>query len=129
SKALDFGDVDEGILIVRPQVWFVDWAGLGLEGSFQVQQRGALAPTGDGGTLQPLIAKMPRVGVIPFLSPAGRGSYSRPVIWLVYSAGYRDAGARALYPVDDPFATRKVEHFIGFGAEWWFGSTSYGGGT
>ncbi len=128
SRALDFGDVDEGILIARPQVWFVDWAGLALEGSIQVQQRGVLAPTGDGGALAPLVAKMPRVGVIPFLSPAGRGSYSRPVIWLVYSAGFRDAAARALYPVDDPFATRKVEQFIGFGAEWWFGSTSYGGG-
>jgi maltoporin len=50
------------------------------------------------------------------------------MIWLIYSAGFRNEGARALYPVDDPFRDRKTEHFIGFGAEWWFGSTSYGGG-
>jgi hypothetical protein len=30
----------------------------------------------------------------------------------------------ALRP-DDVFARRKVDHFIGIGAEWWFGSTSY----
>ncbi len=128
SKALDFGDVDEGIVMLRPAVWFVDWAGLALEGSFQLQERGVLA-TIDGQNPAPVVAKMPRVGVIPFFSPAGRGSYSRPAIWLIYSAGFRNAAARALYPVDDPFSQRKVEHFIGFGAEWWFGSTSYGGGT
>jgi maltoporin len=128
SPSLDPGDVDEGIAIVRPQVWFLDWLGLGVEGSYQVQHRGALVTPEEGGELRPLVATMPRLGVMPFVSPAGRGSFSRPMIWLIYTIGLRDAGARALYPVDDPFNTRSVEHFLGAGAEWWFGSTSYGGG-
>ena len=37
----------------------------------------------------------------------------------------RDDGARRLYPVNDVFSMRKVDHFIGIGAEWWFDSTSY----
>jgi maltoporin len=45
---------------------------------------------------------------------------------LIYDVAIRDSGAQALYPVDHPFATRSVEHFIGFGAEWWFNSSSYG---
>ncbi|MBM4359554.1 MAG: carbohydrate porin [Deltaproteobacteria bacterium] len=128
SPALDAGDVDEGIAIVRPQVWFTDWVGLGVEGSYQVQHRGALVTPEDGGEPRPLVATMPRFGVLPFVSPAGRGSFSRPMIWLIYTIGLRDAGARALYPVDDPYNTRATEHFLGAGAEWWFGSTSYGGG-
>ena len=31
----------------------------------------------------------------------------------------------ALYPVEDVFAQRKAEHFLGLGAEWWFNSSSY----
>ena len=48
------------------------------------------------------------------------------MIWFIYQATFRDAGARALYPQDDVFNLRKVSHFIGLGAEWWFSSTSYG---
>jgi len=133
TDLLDFEDVDEGILIARPQAFFVDWAGIGIEGSYQVQQRGVLADIGEetSGSItttspQPVVARMSRVGVIPFITPAGRGSYSRPIFWFVYSAAFRDEGTRALYPQDDPYALRDVEHFIGLGAEWWFGSTSYG---
>lgn len=128
SPSLDLSDVDEGIVMARPQVWFLDWLGLGLEGSLQVQQRGALVTLEAGDEPTPLVAMMPRVGIVPFVSPAGRGSFSRPMLWLIYTVGYRDAGARALYPNDDVFRVRSVEQFIGAGAEWWFGSSSYGGG-
>jgi maltoporin len=132
TEALDFEDVDEGIVIVRPHVFFLDWLGLAVEGSFQAQQRGVLADLGDDvdplGSVdpQPVIARVGRVGVIPFVTPAGRGSYSRPMFWFIYSAAFRDEGARALYPEDDVLSSRQVEHFLGAGAEWWFGSTSYG---
>jgi hypothetical protein len=128
STALDLGDVDEGIVIARPQLWFLDWLGLGFEASYQLQQRGALTAPTDGREPAPVVASMTRLGVVPFVSPAGRGSFSRPMLWLIYTLGLRDAGARALYPTDDVFASRGVEHFLGAGAEWWFGSSSYGGG-
>lgn len=132
SPGLDFEDVDEGIVIARPHVFFLDWLGLAVEGSFQAQQRGVLADVGDdadpltSSEPKPLLARAGKVGVVPFVSPAGRGSYSRPMIWFIYQATFRDAGARALYPQDDVFNLRKVSHFIGLGAEWWFSSTSYG---
>jgi maltoporin len=69
-----------------------------------------------------------RMGFIPFLSPAGKGSYSRPQIRLIYLLTHRDAGARALYAKDDVFSLREWEHFFGVGVEWWFNAqTTYGG--
>ncbi len=132
SPALDFGDVDEGIVIARPHVFFTEWLGLAIEGSFQAQQRGVLADVGKqesefGSTSpEPVIAHLSRIGVIPFVTPAGQGSFSRPVFWAIYTASFRDDAARALYPLDDPFNIREIEHFAGVGAEWWLGSTSYG---
>ena len=134
SEALDFGDLDEGIAIFRPHAFFADWAGLAVEASYQAQQRGVLVELGDSASgsgdqsnPEPLIARVSRLAVMPFVVPAGPGSYSRPMFYFVYSAAFRDDGARALYPEDDPFRQREVDHYLGIGAEWWFGSTSYGG--
>ncbi|MBC8070822.1 MAG: carbohydrate porin [Deltaproteobacteria bacterium] len=124
SPGLDVDDLAEGIVLARPTVWFGKIAGLSLEGSYQAQRRGVLVQGGDGGQ-EPQFGQLGRVGVIPFLTPAGRGSYARPQLRLIYALTIRDDGARRLYPADDVFALRGVDHFIGFGAEWWFGSTSY----
>jgi len=124
SPGLDVDDVGEGIIIARPTVWFGKIAGLSVEGSYQAQRRGVLLGQADGG-LKPQFAQLGRVGLVPFLTPAGRGNYARPHIRLIYLLTVRDAGARRLYTPDDVFALRKVDHFIGMGAEWWFGSTSY----
>jgi hypothetical protein len=85
---------------------------------------------GDFGTVepQPVVAHVGRFGVMPFLSPAGRGTFKRPIIYFAYVATFRDQAARALYPVDDVFNLREVDHYVGIGAEWWFSSTSYGRG-
>lgn len=133
SKPLDYDDVDEGIFALRPHLFFGEWGGVALEGSFQAQQRGVLfTDTSNGGTAgdvsaSPLMGSMWRFGVIPFLSPGGAGDYSRPHFRLIYVASFRDKGARSFYPKDDPFALHDLEHFFGFGAEWWFNSSSYGG--
>lgn len=124
SVGLDVDDLAEGIAIVRPTVWFGKIAGLSLEGSYQAQRRGVVIPASDGG-LTPQFAQVGRLGLVPFLTPAGRGNYARPHIRFIYLLTVRDDGARRLYPADDVFALRKVDHFLGFGAEWWFGSTSY----
>jgi len=127
SNDLDAGDIDEGIFAVRPHVFFGEWGGLAVEGSFQAQQRGVVRAS-DGGVSQgPLSAHLFRFGLVPFISPAGRGDYSRPHIRFIWAITARDDAARALYPRDDVFGLRKTEHFIGLGAEWWFNSSSYGG--
>ncbi|MBI4701118.1 MAG: carbohydrate porin [Deltaproteobacteria bacterium] len=128
SSELDFEDIDEGIVMARPQLFLGDWAGVAVEGSYQLQERGVLlARDSERAELEPQLAGITRVGVMPFVCPRGPGSFSRPMFYLAYVASFRDAGARALYPKDDPFSLHEVEHFMGMGAEWWFGSTSYGG--
>ena len=134
SPALNFEDVDEGILAVRPHLFFGELGGLALEGSYQAVQRGVLTTVGTedaegapGAPAGPLAARLVRFGVVPFLSPAGRGDYSRPHLRLIYAVTLRDDAARALYPKDDVFGLRQTEHFLGIGAEWWFNSSSYGG--
>ncbi len=124
SAGLDVDDLDEGIVVARPTVWFGKIAGLSLEGSYQAQRRGVLIPQSNGG-LKPQFGQVGRLGLVPFLTPAGRGNYARPHLRLLYVLTMRDAGAQRLYTSDDVFAIRKVDHFIGLGAEWWFGSTSY----
>jgi hypothetical protein len=124
SKQLDFDDLNEGIAILRPTLWFGELAGLSLEGSFQAQQRGVLEEVTPG-AFKPVMATLGRFGLVPFITPGGRGGFQRPHIRMIYLLTVRDAGARSLYAMDDVFARRKYDHFIGIGAEWWFGSTSY----
>lgn len=129
SPSLNYEDVDEGVVVLRPSFFFGEIAGVSLEGTFQMAQRGVIyqdpnvtdeAPTG------PALASVFRIGIIPFISPAGRGDFSRPHIRLLYNLSVRDDTARLLYPESHPLRDREIEHFIGLGAEWWFNSSSYG---
>ena len=126
SAALDYHDLNEGIFILRPQVWLgkKKIAGIALEGSYQAQQRG-VDVVGADGKLTPLRAQVGRFGIIPFLSPGGQGAFTRPHFQLLYVLTGRDQNARSLYVPEDVFARRGVDHFIALTAEWWFGSTSY----
>ncbi|MEX1365206.1 MAG: carbohydrate porin [Nannocystaceae bacterium] len=124
SPNLDFGDLSEGVVILRPTVWLGEIAGISLEGSYQAQRRGVLVDDGEGG-LRPLFAQMGRVGLIPFITPGGRGNFARPHIRFTYLLTVRDEGARSLYAEHDVFGLRNVDHYFALGAEWWFGSTSY----
>ena len=112
---------DEGTLVVRPQVYIGEHFGVAVEGSFQERRLAILDPKANA----PLVASALRGGIIPYFSPSGRGTYKRPQLRIIYAVTARSDGARALYPAEDIFATRKTEHFIGLGAEWWFNSSSY----
>jgi maltoporin len=112
---------DEGAAVVRPSVFLGDYFGVSVEGSYQQRRMATLLP----GTDDALNASVAKVGVMPYFSPSGRGSYKRPQIRLLYVASFRNPGTRALYPVEDVFSQRSTEHFLGIGAEWWFNSSSY----
>lgn len=114
---------DEGIAIVRPQVFFTDNLGLAVEGSYQArryagQQTGAT----DG---SPLVASLVRGSIMPFVSASGRGSFRKPTLGMVYSLTGRNSGARSLYAPDDAYSRRSAEHYLGFTCEWWFNQSSY----
>ena len=129
SPALDYEDVDEAAVDLRPTVFFGELAGLSLEGTYEIAQRGVLSQSQNdptGAPKGPQLASSFRFGVIPFLSPAGRGDYTRPHIRFIYALTARSDGAKQLYPEDDVFHRRSLEHFFGLGAEWWFNSSTYG---
>lgn len=110
----------EGAVSARPMVWFGQRVGVAAEVSYQRIVYNALDPvTGSGA----LAGSVTRFSVVPFVSPAGRGSYTRPHLQVVYSASLRDDGARRLYAPDDPFSFNSVEHFLGVNTEWWFNSS------
>ncbi len=112
---------DEGAIVARPSVFLGEHFGVSVEGSYQQRRLQLLQP----GTNDPLTASVAKLGVMPYFSPAGKGSFRRPQIRLVYLASARDSGTRALYPALDPFAQRSVEHFAGISTEWWFNFSSY----
>lgn len=132
SERLNFEDVDEAVVLVRPTLFIAKMAGISLEGAFELVQRGVITtPPGaeDPATTfpeGPMVARMWRIGVMPYISPAGDGHFVRPQLRFIYNVAFRDPEAQALYAPDHPFSRREVEHFVGLGAEWWFNSTSYG---
>lgn len=117
--AFSYANLDEGTFVLRPHYYFTERTGIFIEGSYQAQHRGVLVPS----TGKQLQASLLRFGVAPFLSPAGRGSYTRPQLRLIWLLTRRDEGARSLYASDDLFARRQVEQFFGISAEWWFNSS------
>jgi maltoporin len=112
---------DEGAIVARPSVFLGERFGISVEGSYQQRRIAIVRPEDDG----PLTASVAKLGVMPYFSPSGKGSFKRPQIRLLYNASFRDSGARGLYPKEDVFSQRSVEHYAGIGAEWWFNSSSY----
>lgn len=112
---------DEGILIARPQVYLGEHFGLAVEGSYQARRYALVDPSNDA----PLTASLMRLGGLAYFSPAGRGSFKRPQLGVVYNASMRSATTRSLYAKDDVFSQRGTEHYAGIFAEWWFNSSSY----
>jgi maltoporin len=110
----------EGILAVRPIVYTSQHTGIAVEGSYQYRNPNVLDDWGKHN-----VPQVARFSLMPFVSPYGWGSFQRPMLFALYTASARNEAARALYPAEDPRAARKVEHYLGLGAEWWFNSSSY----
>src|ERR1019366_6148149 len=113
---------DEGTLVLRPQVFLGEHWGVAGEASFQARRYAFPDPEN---TSSPLTASLWRFGLMPYFSPAGRGSFVRPQFRVVYVATVRNRGAQELYAPQDVFYQRDVEHFLGLNVEWWFNSSSY----
>ncbi len=116
------GALSEGAINVRPMVWFDRYVGIAADLSYSAMAASSINET----TGSPEGGGIFKIGIIPFISPFGRGTYSRPHLRLIYALTVRDAGARALYPALDPRSANDIEHFFGIGVEWWFSSSSYG---
>lgn len=121
-NVFDRGALSEVAIDARPMVWLDRFVGVAVDVSYQNLQTTAI----NEATGSPEGGNVFKLGIIPFVSPFGRGTYTRPHIRLIYSLTVRDDDARALYPVLDPRNANNVEHFLGVGVEWWFSSSSYG---
>jgi hypothetical protein len=117
----DRSAVSEGTLSVRPIVWLGQFVGVAADLSVQAQASAAL----DEGTGNPEGGALYKLGIMPFVTPFGRGSYTRPHIRVLYVVTGRDEGARRLLNDADPRAHQDLEHFFGISVEWWFSSSSY----
>jgi hypothetical protein len=100
---LNYEDVDELMVAVRPHLFFGESGGIAVEGSYQLAQRGVQAvvgriPSNLGTPTGPLTAGLFRFGIVPFLSPAGRGDYVPPAAAADLHAHRPRRGRRALYP-------------------------------
>ncbi len=121
NAVLSGGHLIDGAVDVRPYIWFGNYAGLSLDAGYQAVALSTL----DDRTGKPVSGSVTKVAVIPFISPYGRGTYTRPHIHLIYQMSLRNDGAQALYPARDPRSSQSTEHFFAVGAEWWFNSSSY----
>lgn len=115
----DFDDRLEAAAAVRPMLFLHRWFTPAVEASYQVMRPNGLNPRTD----RQDVATVVQLGVVPALSfgPEPVGSFSRPQIRLIYAVSFLDEAARALYARHDPRAAADVVHFVGAGAEWWFG--------
>lgn len=121
AVAANGGKLQEGIIDVRPYVWIGQRAGLAFDASYQALRTLAV----DEGTGRLVGGALSKLAVIPFYSPYGRGTYTRPQLQLIYAVSARNSDAQRLYPELDRRSNSNIEHFLAIGAEWWFNSSSY----
>ncbi len=119
ESILSRGAITEGVITVRPHLWFGEYAGIAADLSFL----GLETTTLDDRTGNLRRGSAFKFGLMPFFSPNGRGTYTRPQLRLIYALTVRDDDAGQLFPMRDRRATDGVEHFLGIGAEWWFDSS------
>ena len=110
----------EGTIIARPQLYVSDHFSFGAEASYQYKNRKVLDDKGEHN-----VPSAFRLSLLPIISPSGWGGYNRPIIYGVYTATIRNEAARNSYADEDPRSARRVEHYLGLHAEWWFNSSSY----
>jgi maltoporin len=118
--AFSYNSYTEGILGVRPHVYYSKYFHAAVELSYQARQADGLDFVA-GRVLTPQVF---RFSAIPLVAPLGKGTYSRPQIYLLYTVSVLNDDARiALYDPIDYRAAHGVVHYLGAGVEWWFNSS------
>lgn len=116
----DNGGFNEGAVAVRPTAYFGKYFHTALELSYQVRR--PLTVDQDRGSY--LLPQVARASIIPIVAPLGRGTYSRPILYAVYTLSYLSSDAQYyLFEPQDVRAGKALVHYLGLGAEWWFNSS------
>jgi maltoporin len=110
----------EGIVAARPTVYFGPYFHTAVELSYQARQADGL----DFVANRVLTPQVFRFSLMPLVSPLGRGTYSRPILYLLYTVSSVNDDARiALYDPTDIRYGQSIVHYLGAGVEWWFNSS------
>jgi maltoporin len=110
----------EGIVAVRPHLYITEYFHTAVELSYQTRRADGL----DFLAQRVLSPSVFRFSLMPMVSPLGRGTYSRPQLYLVYTVSARNDDARLqLYDATDVRYANNVVHYLGAGVEWWFNSS------
>jgi hypothetical protein len=110
----------EGIVAVRPHLYFGEYFHTAVELSYQTRKADGVDFLA-GRTLDPHVF---RFSVMPLVAPLGRGTYSRPQLFLLYTVSAMNDDARiALYDPKDFRYGQGTVHYLGAGVEWWFNSS------
>ena len=110
----------EGIIATRPHIYWNEYFHTALELSYQTRKADGV----DFVANRVLNPQVFRFSVMPLVAPMGRGTYSRPQIYLIYTLSAMNDDARiALYDPSDFRYGQNIVHYIGTGVEWWFNSS------
>jgi hypothetical protein len=110
----------EGIIALRPQVYITKYFHTAVELSYQ----GRRADGADYVANRVLSPQVFRFSLMPLVAPLGRGTYSRPQLYAVYTVSVlNDDAWIAQYDPTDFRYGRGVVHYLGAGVEWWFNSS------
>ena len=120
SGMFNQGSYTEGILSVRPVVYLHKYFHTAVELSYQARSGDSIDPVANR-ALEP---KVFRFSLMPTVSPMGKGTYSRPILYLIYTLSVmnEDARVQSFDPLDFRYANGVV-HYLGAGVEWWFNSS------
>lgn len=119
DETTDFDDRIEAAVSARPMLFLGRYFTPGIEVSQQISHHNGLNPR----TLTQAQARVTQVALLPALTFGDDpvGTYTRPQIRLIYAVSFLNDAALDLYAADDPRAHQGTVHFVGFGAEWWYG--------
>ena len=116
----DTDDFIEGAFVLRPVVFLTEHLHQGFEFSYQQHYPFGLNPNGD----EHEVAEVFQYSIMEIVS-LGRGSYRRPQIRFVYTISEPNGSAQDTFGSTGLRRPDKTEHFLGFGVEWWFNSSTY----
>ena len=111
---------DEGALAVRPQVYLNRYVHLAVELSYQLRAPSTVDQN-TGAYLKPQVF---RASLMPIVAPLGRGTYSRPFLYAIYTLSLLNSDAQyTLFNPGDIRGGKTDVHYLGLGVEWWFNSS------
>jgi maltoporin len=120
SASFNPNSYTEGILAIRPHFYWNEYFHTAVELSYQARRTDGV----DFIANRVLTPQVFRFSVLPLVAPVGRGTYSRPQIYLIYTLSVVNEDARiALYDPTDYRYAQSIVHYIGAGVEWWFNSS------